>query len=145
MSGSELVEAVRRAADVGVWRGDGGVVEEAIENIEYFCAPRGGSGAVGAGGAAELAAVLTGTMEAWLRDAGSDGTGRPGVVYAWHDDQAGQLRMSFVSGTRADLPFGARLLFVERALDVVADFLADGFRDIRTPLKVFALELDGQA
>ncbi|WP_371520055.1 hypothetical protein [Kitasatospora sp. NBC_01300] len=110
-----------------------------MENLEYFPAPGDESETVDP---EELAAVLTGTMEAWLQDAASDGTGRPGVVYSWHGDQARQLRMSFVSGRRGDLPFRAPLLFVS-AQEVVVGFLADEHRDAEAPLKVFALELAG--
>lgn len=140
MSYSELVDIIKETAEVGVWRGTGNLDEEALENIEYF--PDLIDDAEDAD-SAELAAALADTMEAWLQDAASDGTGRPGVVYVWYDDHAGQLRMSFVSAGRDDLPFRASLLFVDRAQDVVEEFLAREYRDPSDQLKVFALEVAG--
>ncbi len=140
MSCSELVDIIEETAEVGVWRGTGNLDEEALENIEYF--PDLVDDAEDAD-SAELAAALTDTMEAWLRDAASDGTGRPGVVYAWYDDQAAQLRMSFISAGRDDIPFRVSLLFVDRVQDVVDEFLAREHRDPSDRLKVFALEVAG--
>ncbi|MDY0812433.1 hypothetical protein [Kitasatospora purpeofusca] len=140
MSCSELVEILKEAAEVGVWGGTGNLDEEALENIEYL--PDLVDDAEDAD-SAELAAALADTVEAWLQDAASDGTGRPGVVYAWYDDQAGQLRMSFVSAGRDDIPFRVSLLFVDRAQDVVEEFLARGHRDPSGQLKIFALEVAG--
>ncbi|MBV2156470.1 hypothetical protein [Kitasatospora sp. SUK 42] len=141
-SRTELVSAIKQAAEAGVWRGTGNLYEEALENIEHFPAPPTGSEIPDR---EALAAALADTVEAWRRDAASDGTGRPGVIYSWYDDQARQLRMSFVSGGRGDIPFRAPLRFVDRAQDVVDAFLAGEYRDPDTPLKVFALELAGEA
>ncbi|WP_327074574.1 hypothetical protein OG196_33150 [Kitasatospora purpeofusca] len=140
MSFSELVDIIKETAEVGVWRGTGNLDEEALENIEYFSDLVDDAEDADS---AELAAALADTMEAWLRDAASDGTGRPGVVYAWYDDQAAQLRMSFISAGRDDLPFRASLLFVDRVQDVVEEFLAREYRDPSDRLKIFALEVAG--
>ncbi|MFE6746155.1 hypothetical protein ACFVGM_09910 [Kitasatospora purpeofusca] len=56
----------------------------------------------------------------------------------WHDDQAAQLRMSFVSGGRDDIPFRAALVFLDRPHDIVEDFLARAYRGPDDPVKVFA-------
>ncbi|WP_327063785.1 MFS transporter [Kitasatospora purpeofusca] len=93
----------------------------------------------------ELATALTEAVRAWLGDAASDGTGRPGTVYVWHDDQAAQLRMSFVSGGRDDIPFGVPLVFLDRPHDIVDDFLAGAYRRPGDPVKIFARELADEA
>ncbi|MFB7383447.1 hypothetical protein ACFC6U_40360 [Kitasatospora purpeofusca] len=146
MNASTLLDLVREAAGAGVWRGEGNLDEEALENIEYFPAPPcdspdGTDGADGTDGVdpLELAAALVETVRAWVRDAASDGTGRPGTVYLWHDDQAAQLRMSFVSGGRDDIPFRAPLVFLDRPHDIVEDFLARAYRGPDDPVKIFAL------
>ncbi|MCX4683068.1 hypothetical protein OG401_01880 [Kitasatospora purpeofusca] len=143
MNASTLLDLVREAAGAGVWRGSGNLAEEALENIEYFPAPpHGGTGGVDP---LELATALTEAVRAWLGDAASDGTGRPGTVYVWHDDQAAQLRMSFVSGGRDDIPFGVPLVFLDRPHDIVDDFLAGAYRRPDDPVKIFARELEAEA
>ncbi|MEV0192986.1 hypothetical protein AB0I39_31200 [Kitasatospora purpeofusca] len=139
MNASTLLDLVREAAGAGVWRGDGNLDEEALENIESFPAPPRDSPDRADGiDLLELATALTETVRAWVRDAESDGTGRPGTVYLWHDDQAAQLRMSFVSGGRDDIPFRAALVFLDRPHDIVEDFLARAYRGPGEPVKVFA-------
>ncbi|MFB8241079.1 hypothetical protein ACFC58_31540 [Kitasatospora purpeofusca] len=143
MNASTLLDLVREAAGAGVWRGDGNLDEEALENIEYFPAPpRDGTDGTDP---SELANALVEAVRAWLRDAASDGTGRPGTVYLWHDDQAAQLRMSFVSGGRDDIPFRAPLLFLDRPHDIVDDFLAGAYRGPDDPVKIFAREVGDEA
>ncbi|MFF7586088.1 hypothetical protein ACFZCK_01195 [Kitasatospora purpeofusca] len=146
MNASTLLDLVREAAGAGVWRGEGNLDEEALENIEYFPAPpcHGSDGTDGID-PLELAAALLEAVRAWARDAASDGTGRPGTVYLWHDDQAAQLRMSFVSGGRDDIPFRAPLLFLDRPHDIVDDFLAHAHRRPDDPVKVFALGAGDEA
>ncbi|MFD0349811.1 hypothetical protein ACFQ0M_34880 [Kitasatospora aburaviensis] len=99
MDRAEVLERIDEVAGFGVWRGDANVHEEAIENLEYFVRPADG---FRDGDAVRIAAALSRAMDEWVADARSDGSGRPGVVYAWFDGQAGQLRMSFVSGDRGD-------------------------------------------
>ncbi|SDT83193.1 hypothetical protein SAMN05216371_8007 [Streptomyces sp. TLI_053] len=142
MGRPELVDVIREVAGFGVWRGSGNIDEEALENIEYFSAPPGEQGD---DDREALAAALTGTMEAWLRDAATDGTGRPGVVYLWHDDQAAQLRLSFVSAGRDGIPFGVPLVFVDGPQEILNDFLIGAHRASGAPLKVFARELAAAA
>ncbi|MFJ4670572.1 hypothetical protein [Kitasatospora purpeofusca] len=142
MNASTLLDLVQEAAGAGVWRGGGTLVEEALENIEYFPAPvrdrtDGSDGSDGVD-PLELAAALAEAVRAWVRDAASDGTGRPGTVYLWYDDQAAQLRMSFVSGGREDIPFRAPLVFLDRPHDIVEDFLAGAYRGPDEPVKIFA-------
>lgn len=131
---------VGEAAEVGVWRGGENLAEEALENIEYFPAPPEGFGGADP---KDLSAVLSETVRAWLHDAASDGTGRPGVVYVWYDEQAVQLRMSFVSGNRDSIPFGVKPVFVEDVQDVLADFFSGAPREPGEELKVFAREVAG--
>ena len=90
MNFSDLVKAIEETAEVGVWRGGGGYGEEAIENLEYFSIPLDSHKGTDA---SELISAVNGTVQAWLLDASSDGSDRPGVVFGWYDWQAQQLRM----------------------------------------------------
>ncbi|MFI5532971.1 hypothetical protein ACIA8O_30985 [Kitasatospora sp. NPDC051853] len=134
-----LVETVEEVAGYGVWRGEGDVFEEAIENLECFTLD---SDALGVD-QEELAAVVNDAIDAWLQDAATDGSGRPGTVYVWYDDQAFQLRMSFISGHLADLPFDAPLEFTQSVSDVLKLFVARTPWVQAQPLPVFARQVGG--
>ncbi|MGY0458968.1 hypothetical protein ACW14Y_01755 [Kitasatospora sp. cg17-2] len=69
---------MREAAGAGVRRGEGNLVEEALENIGYVPAPPHG-GTVGVD-PLELATALVEAVQARLRDAVSDGEGRADAV-----------------------------------------------------------------
>jgi hypothetical protein len=54
-----------------------------------------------------------------------EGVDWPTTFYAWHDEQAGQLRLSTASCTPASLPFGAEVR-LDTLQDVVHDWLRTG-------------------
>ncbi|WP_380233480.1 hypothetical protein [Kitasatospora aburaviensis] len=142
MDRAEVLERIDEVAGFGVWRGDANVHEEAIENLEYFVRPADG---FRDGDAVRIAAALSRAMDEWVADARSDGSGRPGVVYAWFDGQAGQLRMSFVSGDRGAIPFRIRLRFVSRIEEIVAEYVAGEDPVGAAELNIFAQEVPGTA
>ncbi|MGW6705018.1 hypothetical protein ACWGDE_09015 [Streptomyces sp. NPDC054956] len=139
MKFAELIERVNEVADFGVWRGDGNIDEEAIENLEHFSTLTDRHSGVDR---ATLVSALDSTFETWLGDAAGDGTGRPGVVYLWFDSQARQLRMSFVSGSKIDIPFRIRLDFVSSIDDIVEEFLSVNDDPQAESLKIFARETE---
>lgn len=53
----------------------------------------------------------------------------PVTFYAWHDEMAGQLRLSTVCSPRDALPFNAPLLLVEHPIAIVNEFLGSHYRD----------------
>ncbi|MCG6495787.1 hypothetical protein [Kitasatospora sp. A2-31] len=139
---SEILERIDEVMGLSVWRGGANVHEVAIENPEYF--PRLVDGFRDAD-PVRIAAALSRAMDEWAADAQSDGTGRPGVVYAWFDGQAGQLRMSFVSGDKGAIPFRIRLRFVSRIEEIVAEYVAGEDPVGAAELNVFAREVPGTA
>jgi RHS repeat-associated protein len=71
-----------------------------------------------------LMAFVHGVFAVWRRDL-ADRTSRPWLLYAWHDAQAGQLRMSACAAARVEhLPFGCTARRAD--LGVVVDGFLEG-------------------
>jgi hypothetical protein len=51
----------------------------------------------------------------------------PMLMYCWHDEQAGQLRLSLVSASHGRLPFGCEVAPVEDLGAVVRSFLGSPY------------------
>jgi hypothetical protein len=49
------------------------------------------------------------------------------LMYCWHDEQAGQLRLSLVSASHGRLPFGCEVAPVEDLGAVVRSFLGSPY------------------
>ena len=54
---------------------------------------------------------------------------RPVTFYAWHDEMAGQLRISTACCTKTALPFGTVVRLIDEPDEIIASFLSSPYRD----------------
>ncbi len=76
--------------------------------------------------AAEVVEFVWAIAEARGRWLAAHGSG-PMLLYCWHDEQAGQLRLSLVSASHGRLPFGCEVAPVKDLVAVVQTFLGSPY------------------